>query len=175
MKAIFFLILFTTVAQAGTVTRREFVKDGVTYIEETNIGKNGNVSHNVYPKPGKDDAKLDAEMRAIENAPMPTPRPRKEKATARRGGITRAQAKKLQEAVAACKPFELNAPHPLFEDFTIEYKVHGVEQGKCKFTQTMPAQEIQICRLTESQRKNFQKYMGDASVCPITKSEEQNK
>lgn len=173
------LIAVVVAAQAGTVTRREFVKDGVTYIEETNIGKNGNVSRNVFPKPGQDEAKLEAEAKALASEPKPTPRPRGGKGPKRKGGLTKASAKRLRQSIAACKSFELQAPHPLFEDFTIEYRVHGIEQGKCKFTQTMPSKEIQICRLTEAQRKDIakrgadalQKWMGDATVCPITKTE----
>jgi hypothetical protein len=167
----FVVSISASTVHAGTVTRHEFVRNGVTYIEETNIGANGNVSRSLYPKPGKDAEKLDTEMKSAEALAKPVPR-------AHRGGsMTRGQAAQLSQAIGACKPFSFGAAHPMFQDFMIEYKVHGMESGKCRFTQTLPGGEIQTCQLSESQRDDIkkngatalQKWMGDPKVCPVKK------
>lgn len=186
IASILSLALTVLSAHAGTVTRREFVKDGITYVEETNIGKNGNISKSVFPKPGRDPAKLEAEVKAAEAEPKAVPRSRRGGGATRggaeggrrgAGSITRGQAAELNQAIGSCKPFSLSAAHPMFAEFTIDYKVHGLEGGKCKFTQTMPGNEIQTCHFTSEQRGDIQKrgatalqkWMGDPKVCPITK------
>lgn len=176
MKTLSALALLIAVSShAGTVTRREFVKDGVTYVEETNIGNNGNVSRNLYPKPGQDADRLEAEAKALAAEPKAVPRSRRE--ARRNGSITRGQAVQLNQAIGACKPLSFQAAHPMQPEFMIEYQVHGAQGGKCRFTQTMPGGEIQTCHFSEAQRgdikKNgvtaLQKWMGDPKVCPISK------
>lgn len=58
---------------------------------------------------------------------------------------------------------------------TIKMQVHGISDGKCKFTQTMPGGGLQTCLFTDQHRneikanpKALQTLMQDESVCKIT-------
>lgn len=166
---------FTSTSLAGTVTRREIEKNGKVYIEETVIGENGNISKSTYPKRGSE--KTDSNPKEISNSDSHLPglssqyvgtpqigRPKPNPAMIR-----------LNRAIEKCKPYVYRAPHPLVKGFKIEFKVHGLEKGLCKFTQTLPDQGLQTCLFTEKHRKDlaerkaiaFEEYLGNKEVCPI--------
>ena len=167
------LIILISTANAGTLTKREFTKEGVIYIEETVIGENGNVSKSMYPKPGQEKPRatlappqLDPDL--LKPLPAGRSKPNYLKTTP--------QAQALYRAISTCSLYQHSMPHPLVKDFTIEIRVHGLSKGKCKFTQTMPHQGLQNCLFSEQERKDigahgeatFQKLMMNKRVCTIS-------
>ncbi len=82
----------------------------------------------------------------------------------------------VNDALSTCRPFQTSIPHPMMKDFTIKMQVHGISDGKCKFTQTMPNNGLQTCSFTEQQRNEIkvggsgalQSLMQNESVCKIT-------
>jgi hypothetical protein len=81
----------------------------------------------------------------------------------------------LATAVIDCTAFKGSAPHPIMPGETIHLQVHGLVDGKCKFTQSMPNNGLQTCLFTEQHRnelktddKALQKYMMDEKICIIT-------
>ena len=55
MKIILSIALLISLnVHAGTTTKREFIKDGIVYVETTTIEKNGFTSVETLPKKGQD-------------------------------------------------------------------------------------------------------------------------
>ena len=61
---------------------------------------------------------------------------------------SRAFAAKVQ----ACEKAMHQSPHPIVAGFTIEHAVHGQTEGRCIFSQTMPAGMRLECALSEQGR-----------------------
>lgn len=85
------------------------------------------------------------------------------------------QTDDLSAALADCKKFEVSSPHPLMPTEMIKMNVHGLENGKCKFTQSFRGNILITCLFTEQNRaelksnpKNaFMKFMANESICKI--------
>lgn len=79
-------------------------------------------------------------------------------------------------SIVSCQPSIQKLPHPMIPGFTIELQVHGVQDGKCKATQTMPNNGLMSCHFTDEQRQqiqkgtqeDFEKLMMDQATCQIT-------
>ena len=54
--------------------------------------------------------------------------------------------------VEACEVARHQSPHPLVPGFTIEHAVHGQTEGRCIYSQTMPAGMRLECALGEEGR-----------------------
>lgn len=101
MKAILILVLMLcgSMSNAGTMTKREFQKDGVAYIEEIIIGENGNISKSIYPKRRLVVVETETPMR-VQTMPDLKPLPAKTQKKS-----SNKPAKTLYRSIAACKRF----------------------------------------------------------------------
>ncbi len=59
----------------------------------------------------------------------------------------------LSAAMAACTPGVCSQPHPFVEDFEIEHRIHGEDDGACVYAQTRPGNVEVECRLTPDGRQ----------------------
>ena len=82
----------------------------------------------------------------------------------------------FSQALGECNPFKSFFKHPMMQDFTVKMEIHGMSEGKCKLTQTMPNNGLLTCFLTELQRnevksssgKALEDFMQDEKTCTIT-------
>lgn len=56
------------------------------------------------------------------------------------------------DAVASCTPASRTEPHPFMKGFEIAHAVIGETDGRCDYTQSMPAGMHMACRLGEEGR-----------------------
>lgn len=81
----------------------------------------------------------------------------------------------FNKALEACKEAKFEMKHPMVQDFTIVETIHGMENDKCKYTQTMPNNGLMSCKFDEAQRQAFaqdqmkmQEYGANTDICEIT-------
>jgi hypothetical protein len=80
---------------------------------------------------------------------------------------------KFTDLFLKCEKAENKLKHPIIPDFVVVETVHGMIDGKCKYTQTMPNNGLMTCLLNESEKKSFAKdpsSLGDLmdKVCDIS-------
>lgn len=177
------LLAAISTAYAGTVTKREFTKNGVVYIEEFDTGANGVSTTTTYPKPGQ-------ETTTVKTAKTTSGETQTTATTTGPGfksKVSVVQSKEEQErskkdskvfvnAIASCSPFQTVFPHPMMKGENIKIQVHGLANGNCKLTQTMPGGGLQTCLFTEAQRKDvqstgqeaLQSLMANTETCQIS-------
>jgi hypothetical protein len=173
-----FILISLNPVSAQKTTTREFVKDGTTYIEETEVSKDGSTSVITYEKPVNEviEVKTTTEVKKLQNGGMVL------KSNASGEGInvnTHLEYSKKEiddikkhsadylQALLDCKPFKKSYNVPLFDKVMIKMdrEVHGLVNGKCKVTQTQPENNILTCFYNEAQRKEiFENPITDAKI-----------
>lgn len=142
------LSIFLSQAYAVTQMKREFTKNGVTFVEMTSKEENGIKSSVIFPK---------------------------EKMKAKNQEMLGLSSNELSKKIATCVPFKESLPHPMFPGESLGIQVHGIIYGKCKLTQTFP-RGLNTCDFTEAQQKEIRDkgeialkvHMTDNKTCHIT-------
>lgn len=171
---------FSLSLAAQVVTKREYTKDGVIYIEETKTDANGDKSSVSYPKPGQEKvatvttSKANGDVTTITKSESPG---MNIKVSISQSAQEKASSSKVKEdfanAISKCDPFLGSVPSPMMPGQSEKLQVHGVVNGKCKFTQTIMVEGLITCLLSETQRVEFKtnlddalnKYLNDSNVC----------
>jgi len=77
------------------------------------------------------------------------------------------------DSLEACEPAVLKIPHPLVRPFIITHTVQGVQDGRCRYEQTMPSDLTMECAFSEEGRKamagEIRKLAGDTHLHGSTK------
>ena len=183
LLVLFILALPFKLISAEKVTKREFVKNGKTYIEERSEDENGH-STMTYPKPSKEDSVSTIEKK--EHPDGSVEYISKTSADAINVDISMGYSKQEMEdmkkmskdyfdALQNCTPFEKTYDTKLFDKMSIKIKkvIHGKIGDKCKVSQTtMPPTQETTCLYTDTQRNeisanpdNAYKYDLDNKVC----------
>jgi hypothetical protein len=171
------VLVATSVSFADETVKREFTKNGVVYVEETTIQKNGK-SVVTYPKEEKSstttstDAKGNVTTRTKSVGPAGKFNISVTQSPAEIEAIGKALGPWL-DAIAECRKYRTEVPHPLIPDEKSKIEVHGLVGEKCKFTQTIPGGGLQTCLFSAEQRKqikatsgrSLQSMMNDEKTC----------
>lgn len=56
---------------------------------------------------------------------------------------------------ATCTPTRFEAPHPQMTGQMIQFQIHGMVDGKCKYTQTIPGAGVVTCLFSDEQRQQI--------------------
>lgn len=81
----------------------------------------------------------------------------------------------FNQALESCQEAKFEMKHPMVQGFTIVETIHGMENDKCKYTQTMPNDGLMSCKFDEAQRQalaqdqmKMQEYGSNTEICEIT-------
>lgn len=178
-----FLIILTLACHsfafgAAVTTKREFTKDGVVFIEETT--KDGNAESTFsYPKEGQDKVSTttttaadgSVTTRTISDGPgmkmdVSMEYSKEEMAAGAKDGAA------LRVAIGECRAHLASTPFPFIPGEMIKMQVHGLTDGKCKFTVAVPQAGVQTCLFSEQKRKEivadqkaFESMLLDPNIC----------
>jgi len=154
-----------------TVTKREFVKDGVTYIEETTTDGKGMSSKMSYPKSGQETT--ETTTTTLPNGDLKTTSKTTGPGVTVSGSFTErpdqnAARKKNQEvmakAIASCTPSKGTSEDPAAPGSKAEWEISAAPEGKCRLTEIVAAfagMKI-VCNFTPAQREEMGKNGGAA-------------
>lgn len=56
---------------------------------------------------------------------------------------------------ATCTPTRFTAPHPQLPGQVVTLQIHGMVNGKCKYTQTIPQTGVVTCMFSDEQRREI--------------------
>jgi hypothetical protein len=155
----------TPTAAVVEIKRTEVKNGDKTYIEETQITKDGTSVTSVQPKTGK-ESPLPQPSVAMNAIPTPSATPTEKVALA---------GASLLKIVGECKPHRWNSGTK--ENPPVDYEVVGLEGTKCKITRSVKDQGAWVCKFTPELRakfailvtstgdKAFGKFLGDEDVC----------
>lgn len=82
-----------------------------------------------------------------------------------------------EDALVKCQKYSFKGPHPLFNEWERHVQIHGVVDGKCLYTETMPNNGLLSCKLTEAQRQEvsakgwanaFNTFANNSDTCQIS-------
>jgi hypothetical protein len=62
---------------------------------------------------------------------------------------------RYKDLLLKCEKSENKFNHPIIPNFVIVETIHGLVDGKCKYTQTMPNNGLMSCLFDETERKSF--------------------
>jgi hypothetical protein len=89
--------------------------------------------------------------------------------------VTKSNRQDFNKALESCQSAKFEMKHPLMRGFTIVETIIGLENGKCKYTQTMPNDGLMSCAFDESQRQalaqdqnKMKEYGTNTDICEIT-------
>ena len=66
-----------------------------------------------------------------------------------------AQCQELAASLDQCLPYTCQQSQPLFKRVIINHIISGMEDGKCRYEQTISMNELVTCEFSEDQRKKF--------------------
>lgn len=162
------------------VSRREMKNGDSTYVEETKPTADGKTVTTVR-KMAVGEKLIPLPKATPKPAPKATPSPApsisptedklSSSAVARGLSIVAAMSPVL-ESIGKCKPYQ--ATIPATEGKPVRMEVHGMVDGKCKFTQSESEGSAQICLFTDKERADiakggitaFRTTIVDPEVCP---------
>lgn len=176
MKAIPALIvalLFSSVTYAEIISKRDFIRHGKPWVEETHKDPNGRISIVKRPKDGSVTVKHTSKRKpysSMETRQLPSG----DMETTSRAGdgminmrVKQTQSRKDYEAglkegrkyanaISSCdSSYQASLPHPLVQGFTAQRRIHGIRNGKCKYTETMPNNGLMTCLYSSEDRQQF--------------------
>lgn len=87
------------------------------------------------------------------------------------------QMQQQQDALVKCQKYEFKGPHPLIPNTERHVQVHGIVDGKCLYTETLPNNGLLSCSLTDAQRQElaakgwmavFNGISNDGNTCKVS-------